>query len=82
MNQTRLESALEVSVSIATGFAINFVASIFIYPAFGATFTWADYGWISVLFTVISVVRSYVWRRFFNAGIHKQVHALARRLYR
>jgi hypothetical protein len=54
VSQTKLGSFAEASVSMAIGFGINFVANAF------KNFT------LGLLYTIISVVRSYGVRRLFN----------------
>lgn len=65
--QTKLGSFVESWANIAVGFTINFVANLVILPMFGFTsLTPAKNFAIGLLYTVISLVRSYVLRRWFN----------------
>ena len=67
MNQTRTDSFMEAMTNVAIGFGINFVANILVLPAvLGVPVNLAELGTIGVIFTVISVVRSYTLRRLFN----------------
>ena len=66
MAQTKLGSFAEAWANIAVGFAINFTANMLILPLFGFNVTAGDAFGIGVIFTVISLVRSYVLRRYFN----------------
>lgn len=66
MTQTRLQSLIETATGTAVAFAISVVAGMVIYPLYGHTFKVADLGAITFWFTVISLVRSYLWRRIFN----------------
>lgn len=78
MNQTRLGSLIEAMMNVAIGFVINFVANMLILPAFGFTsLTWQTNLWIGLAYTVVSVVRSYVIRRWFNARLHAAAMRLA-----
>lgn len=75
MNQTRMESFVEALVNIAIGFGVNFVANLVILPYYG--FTSLDTATnlkIGIAFTLVSIVRSYFIRRFFNAQLHKLIH--------
>jgi hypothetical protein len=73
--QTRLESFLEAASSTAFGFAISFgVWQSIAGPIFGYHVTLVDNFWLTTIFTVVSLVRQYVFRRFFNANIHKAIH--------
>jgi hypothetical protein len=64
--QTKMGSFIEAWANIAVGFGINFVANMLILPHFGFAITASKAFWIGVVFTVISLVRSYVLRRWFN----------------
>lgn len=64
--QSRLGSFIEAWSGTALGFVINLAASPVIYPVFGASFTFAQNIGIVSVFTVISVARGYVVRRWFN----------------
>ena len=79
MNQTRLGSLIEALFNVVIGFAINFVANILILPLIGFHITVGQNLFIGVLYTVISVARSYVVRRWFNARLHATAQRLAHR---
>jgi hypothetical protein len=64
--QTRLGSFIEAWANIGVGFAINYFANLAIMPLFGFAITYGQAFWIGVIFTVISLVRQYVLRRWFN----------------
>lgn len=64
--QTKTQSAVEVVCSTVVAFAISVCAGQFIYPAFGMPTTWVSNAGVTATFTVISIIRSYVSRRFFN----------------
>lgn len=67
MAQTKLGSITEAWANIAVGFSINFVANMIILPLFGFhSLTLRNNFIIGLLYTVISLVRSYVLRRWFN----------------
>ena len=68
MSQTKLGSIAEAWANIAVGFAVNFTANMLILPLFGfATLTLRTNFEIGLLYTLISLVRSYVLRRWFNS---------------
>lgn len=77
MNQSRLGSLIEVTFNIAIGFAINWVANIYILPLYGFQITGGQAFSMGLLYTVISVVRSYVIRRWFNARLHAAAQSLS-----
>lgn len=63
--QTRLESFIEAIINTAIGFGINFTANLLILPKFGfTTLTWKVNILIGIVYTVISVARSYAIRRW------------------
>lgn len=66
MTQTRIGSFVEAAANIAVGFAINWYANMIVLPWFGYDVTAGDAFGIGLVFTAISLVRSYVLRRWFN----------------
>ncbi len=67
MSQSKLGSLVESGCNIVVGFTINFIANMLILPLFGFTGLTARTNFIiGVLYTGISLVRSYVIRRCFN----------------
>jgi len=80
MTQTRLGSFIEACINVAIGFSINFVANLLILPLIGFHISVGQNLFIGVLYTVISVCRSYVIRRWFNARLHKAAEVLAGRV--
>ena len=69
---------IEAFMNIAIGFIINFVANRAILPLFGFTsLTMKTNLVIGAIYTVISVVRSYTVRRWFNARLHAAAMRLA-----
>lgn len=79
MDQTKLGSLYEAAINTFIGFWINFLANWMILPLVGfTTLTLETNLLIGALFTIISVARGYLIRRFFNA----RLRALAARLAR
>lgn len=67
MSQTKLGSFVESWANIAVGLTVSYFANLVILPAFGfTTLTPAKNLAIGCCFTVVSLVRSYVLRRWFN----------------
>lgn len=66
MTQTRTGSLVESLANIAIGFGINWAANMLVLPLFGFHVTGSQAFGIGVIFTVISLIRSYVLRRWFN----------------
>lgn len=72
--QSKLSSLSEAAVNVLIGYVINLVVQLLIYPAYGATFTLGENIQIGVVFTVVSLARSYVIRRWFNKYIVRLTH--------
>ena len=70
MTQSRLSSFIEAWVNVFIGFTINWIANMLIFPLFGFHITGGQAFVVGLMFTVISVVRSYCIRRWFNRYIH------------
>ena len=64
--QPRLHSMLEAVANVAVGYSINFVANLVVLPLFGLEVSVRDAAGIGLVFTAISLARSYVLRRAFN----------------
>jgi len=77
MNQSRLGSLIESGFNILIGYGINFVANMLILPYFGFHVTLMQNLQIGLLFTVISVARSYLVRRYFNARLQQMAQRLS-----
>jgi hypothetical protein len=80
MNQTKLESLTEVIINVIVGWIIGLLTQLLVFPIFDIHISFGDQFWISVVFTVVSIARSYMIRRWFNAGIHKVVANFIRKL--
>jgi membrane protein implicated in regulation of membrane protease activity len=79
MQQTRIESAIERACDVSTGFFISWL--IYKYYIYDNVTVLAPTIVVGI-FTVISLVRGYYWRRFFNKGLHKLVHKYVTEIYR
>ena len=66
MAQTKLGSITEAWANIVVGFSINYIANLLIFPIFGMHISLRNNFFMGCIFTVISLVRSYVLRRWFN----------------
>ena len=79
MQQSKLESLAEVFLNVAIGWVIALITQLVVFPMFGIQVTFGEQFTISVIFTVVSIIRGYIIRRWFNAGIHKIIIAFVRR---
>ena len=66
MAQTKLESAIEAVANVLIGYFVAVISQMVIFPIFGIYVGIMDNLLISLYFTCISVVRSYIVRRWFN----------------
>lgn len=66
LSQTKLQSFLEANVSTAVGFGISWAVTPFVMGAFGYSVGAGTAFGITVVYTVISIIRGYLVRRFFN----------------
>lgn len=74
--QSKKGSFYEACMNILVGFGVNFVANLVILPLFGfTTLTVGQNFIIGLLYTVISLIRSYVLRRWFNGFKRYEVTA-------
>jgi hypothetical protein len=75
MKQSRIESLVESICNIIIGYSVALAAQMVIFPLFEIHITHGEHAMIGVLFTVVSLVRSYFIRRLFNKGFY---HTLTR----
>jgi hypothetical protein len=67
VSQTQRGSVAEAATNIVVGFALNFALNLIIFPALGVKLPTAVAFHAGLLFTGISLIRSYVLRRIFNS---------------
>lgn len=77
VNQSRLGSLIEAVLNTAIGFVINVTAQRYVFPLFGFDPPLAANLAIASIFTVISIIRGYVLRRWFNARLQSVAQHLA-----
>ena len=65
--QTKKQSLIETLTSVFIGWLIGVILNILVLPLFDYNITVIDSLWVSLIFTVVSVIRGYVIRRFFNS---------------
>lgn len=81
MNQSRLGSLIEALLNTFIGFGISVTANAFILPLYGFNVTWQDNLSIGAIFTLISILRSYILRRWFNSRLHQASLLLAKKAH-
>lgn len=66
--QSPVDSLKEAWTNIVIGFSINYAANLLIFPLVDTHVTLGQNFWIGCIYTAISLVRSFVIRRWFNAS--------------
>lgn len=67
MKQSRLMSLIEAITNVIVGYGVAVVTQILIFPIFGLHTTLAQNLQMGLLFTGVSIIRSFLLRRFFEA---------------
>lgn len=70
MSQSRRFSIIESVTNAAAGFGLAVICNYYILPIFGFNPSINESTVIAIVFTVISIIRSYLLRRVFNALRH------------
>lgn len=67
MSQSKTQSAVEAVLNQLSGFILSLLVWAYcIAPLYGFTVNWNQNFQITFIFAVVSTIRSYLWRRFFN----------------
>lgn len=75
--QSRLGSLVESLVNVVVGFGINFLMNLLILPLFfGHAISLTANFVMGLIFTVVSVARSYAIRRWFNGRLRSLINRL------
>jgi hypothetical protein len=77
MNQSRTASLIESVFNVVIGYGVALASQLAIFPMFGIHLPLSDNLAIGAWFTIISLVRSYAIRRWFNARLHRAAQKLA-----
>lgn len=65
-DQNKLQSLFEGTFQTVTGMLLSFWSSFFIYPYFGLEVSVLKISGITIVFTVVSLVKNYFVRRYFE----------------
>ena len=65
--QTKRESFIETITSVFVGWVIGVILNMLVLPLFDYNVSLTDGVLISIIFTAVSVIRSYIIRRWFNS---------------
>ena len=67
--QTKYQSLIESFINILIGYLTALLSQLLIFPLFNIYVTFQDNLLIGLYFTIISLIRSYLVRRYFNKRI-------------
>ncbi len=82
MDQSKVESFIESSCNNGSAFIISMCLWHYIVgPLYDAKIIHSAFQ-VTIFFTVVSFIRTYCWRRFFNAGLHKIIHKFITRIWK
>ncbi len=66
IGQPKKHSAFEAIINIFIGYWIGFLAQIIVFPFYDIKISFMQNITMSIIFTIISLIRSYAIRRIFN----------------
>ena len=75
MNQSRVMSLVESLANVLVGYGVAVATQWAVFPLFGLHTTLHENLVIGMVFTVVSIIRSYVLRRVFEALRVRQLSA-------
>tara|TARA_B100000315_G_scaffold252617_1_gene289742 strand:+ start:530 stop:754 length:225 start_codon:yes stop_codon:yes gene_type:complete len=73
--QSKRESLIEIGLNVGSGFLIAWFMTITVLPLFGLNATINESFQITLIFTLVSVLRGYLWRRYFNNIATRRIEA-------
>ena len=66
MKQSRLMSLAESLANVLVGYGVAVITQVLVFPLFGLVVTITENLMIGLIFTAVSIVRSYALRRVFE----------------
>lgn len=78
--QSRYQSFIEALLNVLIGYVVALASQLLIFPLFGIKVSFAENLLIGGYFTIISIVRSYAIRRWFNAKLHNAAVYISKRV--
>lgn len=72
MKQSRLMSMVESLANVLVGYGVAVITQMMVFPLFGLALTVTENLLIGLIFTAVSIVRSYALRRGFEALRERQ----------
>ena len=77
MNQTKLGSLYESLINVVIGYLVALASQLVVFPLVGIEVAFTTNLEIGAWFTLISIVRSYLIRRYFNAALQRAARRMA-----
>ena len=81
MQQTKFSSFIESLTNIAIGYSVALASQLVIFPQFDIHVSLQTNIYIGLWFTLVSIIRSYVIRRWFNKQLFKKWRAMHKDTY-
>ena len=78
--QSRLESLVEVLLNTVIGWLTAIITQIIVFPLFDIHVSFSEQIGISLIFTTIAIVRSYMISRWFNKKLRLAAAGIARKM--
>ena len=79
--QSRYQSFIEALLNTLIGYVVALTSQLLIFPLFGIKGSFTENLLIGGYFTLISIVRSYAIRRWFNAKLRNAAIYISERVY-
>lgn len=70
---SKIKSLTESLLNILIGFCVAYLSNILVLPLFGYDVTYSNSFYIACIFTIISLIRSYIIRRLFVSWIYETI---------
>lgn len=72
MMQTKYQSLIETLLNIGSGFFLALIMQVLVAWWYDLPLKFSQNVEITIIFTIVSVTRSYAWRRYFNKRHNKE----------
>ncbi len=66
MSQTKKQSLKETVISTIIGLAVSLITQIVVFPLYNIEVSFNQNIQITIIFTIVSILRGYFVRRYFN----------------
>ncbi len=66
IGQTKLGSFVEAVINVGSGFLLAILTQLVVFPLFDIRVDFHEQLGIAAIFTIISIGRTYLWRRVFD----------------